>query len=145
MRRTFDSRVALLEMLPMFDGCSKKQLARVARAADEIDIPSGEVVVREGQPGHHFYVLAEGLARVSVGGRRLGSVRPGSFFGEMAILDHGTRAATVETALPCRMLVLDGRQFRQLLADAPGVAQRIMRGMANRLRDVERDLGQLSA
>jgi CRP-like cAMP-binding protein len=140
MRRKVDRRVALLETLSFFDGCSKRQLEQLARAADEVQIPSGETVVTEGRTGHHFYLLAEGMAHASIDGRRVGTIKPGSFFGEMAILDGNARSATVITALPSRMLVLDARQFRRLLDHAPTVAQRVMRGLSTRLRETEEAL-----
>jgi CRP-like cAMP-binding protein len=140
MRRKIDHRVEVLEALPLFAGCSRKQLEHLARSADEIDVASGETLVAEGTEGHHAYVLVEGLAHASIGGRRLGTIMPGSVFGEMAILDPGARSATVTTALPSRLLALDARRFRGLLAESPGVAARVMSGMARRLRAADEAL-----
>ena len=145
MKRFDQPRVELLENLQTFDGCSRKQLSEIARGIEEVRVPSGEDVVTEGSIGHHVFVLAEGLAHASVNGRRVGTIMPGSFFGEVAVLDGERRSATVTTALPSRLLIFDSRRFSALLDTAPAVAKRILRNFAERLRNTDEQLSSAEA
>ena len=131
------SKVELLEKVSFFAECTKKELAQIADATAEVHVPSGTVVVEQGDRGDRFYVIAEGLAYVLVDGKKVASIHPGSFFGEMALLDQGPRTATVRTELPTRLLVLDAGNFVALVKDNPSVALKIMRGLAERLRAAE--------
>ena len=115
----------------------QEELAQIADRTTEVHVPSGTVVVEQGESGDRFYVLAEGLAWVSVDGKKVASIHPGSFFGEMALLDQGPRSATVTAELPSRLLVLDARSFANLIKENPSVALKIMRGLAERLRAAE--------
>jgi CRP/FNR family cyclic AMP-dependent transcriptional regulator len=130
-------KVELLENVSLFTECSKRELAQIADATVEVRVPSGTVVVEQGAPGDKFYVIAEGLAYVTLDGKKVASIHPGSFFGEMALLDQGPRTATVTAELPTRLLVLDSRSFVAVVKDNPSVALKIMRGLAERLRAAE--------
>ena len=138
MRKASTStKVDLLTKVSLFSECNKKELAQIAGATTEINVPSGTVLVEQGTPGDRFFVIAEGLAWVTIDGQKVASVHPGSFFGEMALLDQGPRSATVTAELPTRLLVLDARSFAALIKENPSVALKIMRGLAERLRAAE--------
>jgi CRP-like cAMP-binding protein len=130
-------KIELLTKVSLFAECNKRELTQIARATTEIHVPSGTVIVEQGTVGDRFYVIAEGLAWVSVDGAKVASIHPGSFFGEMSLLDQGPWSATVTAELPSRLLVLDSRSFAALVKDNPSVALKIMRGLAERLRAVE--------
>ena len=100
---------------------------------------SGTALTVEGEDGDEFFVLAEGLAWATVGEEKVGSIRPGQCFGEMALLDGGERAATVTTQLPSRLLVLDRTAFQSLVRGFPRVTEKILCILAQRLRSVEHD------
>ena len=127
----------LLSKVSFFSGCSAKELSRLASRVEERRVDSGTTLVAEGEAGDEFFVVAEGLAEASIGGKRVGSIRPGSFFGEMALLDQGPRVATVTASVPTRVLVLDARGFADVVKEQPSVALKVMRGLAERLRAVE--------
>lgn len=126
-------RVELLKRVPLFADCTTVELAVIAGKADEIHVPSGSVIVEQGTPGDKFFVLAEGLAHVLVDGRKVASIGAGSFFGEMALIEKGTRSATVTAELPVRLLVIDERGFNTVRT-IPSVAGKVMMGMSERLR-----------
>ena len=84
-------REELLEKVSMFSACNKKELAKLASVTEERRVPSGTVLTEEGEGGDEFYVVAEGMAGASIGGRKVGSIPAGSFFGEMSLLDQGPR------------------------------------------------------
>ena len=133
-------RQAYLEHLaavPMFHACSKKELDLIARAAEEFRFPVGEKIVAEGELGHEFYVIMDGRAKVTRGGVELTTLGPGDFFGELALLDHARRNATVEALTPMTAIVLARREFDGVLAEAPSVSHKLMVGMARRLHELD--------
>ena len=79
-------KIELLKSVPLFSGCSKKELERIATIADEIDFRPGKTLIREGAPGREFFVLAEGTAEITREGKKIDTAGAGDFFGEMALL-----------------------------------------------------------
>jgi CRP/FNR family cyclic AMP-dependent transcriptional regulator len=122
----------------LFSTCSKRELARIASLVDEVDAPKGKVIVREGEPGRECFVITDGRARATIRGKGSATLGPGSFFGEMSLLDQGPRSATVTAETDLRLLVLGSREFSSLVNEVPTVAVRMMRGLAERLRASER-------
>jgi CRP-like cAMP-binding protein len=130
--------VELLSRLPLFSPCTAPELRRIASLTDEIDVPEGKVLTRQGDPGSECFVIAEGEAKATMRGRGTAKLGPGSFFGEMSLLDQGPRSATVTAETDMRLLVLGSREFSSLVAEVPSVSRRIMRVLAERLREAER-------
>ena len=86
----------LLRGVSLFSACSKAELSRIASLADQIEVPKGKVLTREGEPGSEFFVVVEGQASVMIGERgRVAPMGPGASLGEMSLLDQGPRTATV--------------------------------------------------
>jgi CRP/FNR family transcriptional regulator, cyclic AMP receptor protein len=137
-RETKDAKLRLLGGVPLFSACTKRDLSRIASLVEELEVPKGKVLMRQGDSGRECYVIAEGTAKAAMRGRGSASLGPGAFFGEMALLDQGPRSATVTAETDMHLLVLSSREFFSLLDAVPGVAQRIMRGLAERLREAER-------
>jgi CRP-like cAMP-binding protein len=117
----------LLHGMPLFAGCTRRELSRFASLADEVRVDAGEVLAREGAPGRRCYVVVEGWAEVTRAGRRLGSVGPGAVAGDITFADSSTTAVTVTGATPMRLLMLDPETLSSLRARAPRVAERIRR------------------
>jgi CRP/FNR family transcriptional regulator, cyclic AMP receptor protein len=136
-RKSKDAKVRLLGGVALFRPCTKGELARIASLVDEIEAPQGKTLTREGEPGWEFFVIAEGTATARCGGRKVAEIGPGSFFGEMSLLDEGPRSATVTADTDMHLLVLTSRSFSSLIDEVPVVARRILRGMAERLRSSE--------
>jgi CRP/FNR family transcriptional regulator, cyclic AMP receptor protein len=128
-----DKKVELIRKVPLFSHLSRKQLAQVAKVADEIDLREGKEMTREGTPGREFFVILEGSADVRKGGRKINSVKPGDFFGEIALVTNVPRTATVAATSPVRALVITDRSFRHLLEESPDIKTRVMQAMAARL------------
>jgi len=137
-RRSRRSKEELLANVRLFSLCNKRELARIASLVDEVDAPKGKVIVRQGEPGRECFVIAEGKARATIRGRGSEPLGPGSFFGEMSLLDQGPRSATVTAETDMHLLVLGSREFSSLVNEVPTVAVRMMRGLAERLRGAER-------
>ena len=128
-----DAKVELIAKVPLFAGLGKQQLAQVAGIADEIDLPEGKVLTREGERGREFFILLEGEAEVRRNGRKLDTRRAGEFFGEIALVSDIPRVATVTATTPVRALVIRDREFRGLLERTPEIALKVLSAVAERL------------
>jgi CRP/FNR family transcriptional regulator, cyclic AMP receptor protein len=133
-----DVKLQLLRSVPLFSACSNRDLGRIATLAEEIDVPEGKALTQQGEPGREFFVIVDGSARAAIRGKGTAALGPGAFFGEMSLLDQGPRSATVTATTDMRLLVLDSRSFSSLVEETPGVARKIMRTLAERLREAER-------
>ena len=137
LRGSRDAKICLLSGVSLFSPCAEHELRRIAALVDEIEAPKGKALVREGDPGAEFFVVVEGTATATQHGRKVATIGPGSFFGELALLDQGPRAATVTAQTDMQLLVLTSRAFFSLVDDLPSVNRKILGGMAERLRSAE--------
>ena len=133
LRRRSPSKTALIRQVPLFSKLSAAKLKQVASVADEIDLPPGKDLTREGQTGREFFVLIDGAAEVRKNGRRVNRLGAGDFLGEISLLTKQPRTATVTTTEPTRALVITSRAFAQLLHDSPDVASGILDAVGQRL------------
>jgi CRP/FNR family transcriptional regulator, cyclic AMP receptor protein len=136
-RRSKEAKVELLSNVPLFSACSKRDLRRIAALVDEIDVPEGKVLTRQGEPGWECFVIVAGQAKAAVRGSGTAPLGPGDVVGEMSLLDQGPRSATVTANSDMHLLVLSSRSFSALINQVPLVARRIMAGLAGRLRESE--------
>jgi protein phosphatase len=128
-----NQKIDLIRKVPLFARCSRAELKEIALLADEIDLHEGKEMTREGAPGREFFVLLHGTADVKKNSRRVNTLGPGDFFGEIALVSREPRTATVIATSPVRALVITDRSFRRLLDDAPQVQTKVMEAMAERL------------
>ena len=135
---TSKAELAQLAKVPLFSACSDKELAQLDRLVERYDAKDGEVVVREGEPGHELYVLVDCTALVTRDGVPVAGLEPGQYFGELAVLDGGPRDATVTMSSAGRVLVVQQRELFALLDRAPVVARRLLVGLARRLHEADR-------
>jgi CRP-like cAMP-binding protein len=116
--------------IPLFAAVPRRRHWHLARLADEVDVPAGYELTRQGGYAREFFVVVSGTADVHRDGEPVGALEPGDFFGEVGLLSpRWERTATVVASSPMRLLVLARAQFRELLFAAPTVAARI-RGAA---------------
>ena len=99
----------------------------------KVDLPAGKVIIKEGDSGREFIVLREGTADVERGGKKIDTIGPGDFVGEIALIAKTPRTATVTTTSPARLLVIRGRDFNRVLSEAPSIAVKILRQLGGRL------------
>lgn len=131
------AKIDLFKKVSLFAACTDKELRRIASLADSYEAKKGQVLTKEGAPGGEFFVISEGTAKATLRKKLLAKLGPGSFFGEMSLIDHGPRAATIVAETDMQLFVLDPRSFHALLNEAPSVNSKILRGLAERLREVE--------
>lgn len=132
-----DAKLDLLRQTWLFSGLNRRELAVVARAADEVRVPAQTVLIKEGDRGREFFLIIEGRASVRRGGRRIASLGPGQYFGELALLDRGPRSATVIADTDMNLLVLEQRAFVGELQAIPGLALKLLVASAQRLREAD--------
>ena len=133
MKLGHNSKVDLIKRVPLFKGAKKGELEQIASIADEIDLPEGKVLIAEGDTGREFFVLIDGTAEVTRGGKKVASIGPGDFFGEIALISKTPRNATITTTSPVRALVITDRAFRQLLDHSPQIQISVLSALAERL------------
>jgi len=126
-----------LANVPLFQACSKRDLGIVARHTEVIEISPGTKVTEEGGKGDAFFFIVDGEASVRRGGRTVNRLGAGSHFGELALIDPAPRDATIVAETPLTVGVIGARVFRAMLRDVPAMNERVMRGLARRLRDAD--------
>jgi CRP/FNR family cyclic AMP-dependent transcriptional regulator len=129
-----DPKIDALGRVPLFAGCSRKDLEFLITRTDEVDVPAGQTLIKQGSPGDTFYLLLDGQASVQVDGRDRPQLGAGSFFGEISILDRGPATATVVTSTPARLMVMSHAQFRDAIKANDQLLAQVMSVMAERLR-----------
>lgn len=130
-----DDRIRTLKAVPLFGAFAPRELSAVAKVVEVLDVAAGEDLVRQGQRGHEFYVLATGSAEVTRDGETIAKLGSGDFFGELAVLDPQPRTATVTMTSPGQVLILAEREFFSLLSSAPTLSRKLLIGLARRLHD----------
>src|SRR5215210_2931253 len=109
-----DQKLQMLSQVPLLAGLDRRHLEEVGRICDEVDLPAGHVLARQGASAQEFFVILEGTVTVERDGRHLRDMGAGEFFGEMALLGKVPRTATVTATSPIRLLVLGRAAFNEL-------------------------------
>ena len=133
---TADKKLELLAGVPLFARLGRRDLERVGQLAEEIDVPAGRVLIRQGTIGQEFFLIVEGRVNVERDGKLLNVRGPGDFVGEIALIDEGPRVATVTCETACRLFVLAHREFHTLLADHPDIQLLVLKALAERVRQL---------
>ena len=134
-----EARISLLREVGLFHGVTDDGLAAVAEKSTEIAFETGRTIVRQGEVGTGFFLIASGTARVVRDGKTIAELGPGQFFGELSLLDQQPRIANVIAETPVDCLALASWDFETILSVQPGVALAILRGVARRLRAVSEE------
>jgi CRP/FNR family transcriptional regulator, cyclic AMP receptor protein len=122
----------LLAQVPLFEGLSKKHLKQVSSLVTRIDGDAGKVLTREGEPGHEFILVLEGEVEVRKGDEVVATRGAGDYIGEIALLEHQPRSATVVATTPVVLEVIGQREFTTLLDDEPEIAAKVRATAAER-------------
>ena len=128
----------LMASVPLFRGCSSRELVHISRLATRVDVPSGSVLAQEGTAGDLFYVIDRGEADVTIGGAQVARLKEGGFFGEMALLDDLPRTATVTATTRMVLYAIKATDFGRFLDESPSVLRSILRTVSERLRSAEK-------
>ncbi len=131
------SRELDLGTIWLFSACSASQLRTIRKAVEEVNAPAGRVLCEEGSVGREFFFIVEGTASVRRSGRKVATLGPGGYFGELALLDRRPRSATVVSETPMKLLVLEQRRFNGLLDAMPALSHKLLVAMSGRLRQAD--------
>jgi CRP/FNR family cyclic AMP-dependent transcriptional regulator len=126
-----------LSQVPLFSACSKKELATIAKATDQLTLPDGHVLVTQDESSREAFVIVDGEVTVKRNNRKVATLGPGAMIGEMGLLDRGPRTATVVADGPVDVLVIGPREFSALLDDVPSITQKLLKSLASRLRELD--------
>jgi CRP-like cAMP-binding protein len=136
--RTSD-HVDALKQVPLFKGLSDRELRSISRDARDEPYSAGQKIVTEGSPAAGFFMITEGRAKITKGGKTIRTIGPGAYFGETALFDRSPRTATVQAETQVRTLVLSPQSFAGVLADNWTVTAKVLAGMSARIRELDQD------
>ena len=126
--------IDVLERVPLFAGLERKELESIAASMRERTFPAGETVTQEGAGGAGFFVVENGEAEVTVHREPRGSIGPGDYFGEIALLTGSDRTATIVAKSDLHCYGMTPWDFRPLVESNPGIAWKLLQSMAEKLR-----------
>ena len=132
-----DEKLDLLHTIPLFARFDRKHLERLGMLTEQVDVPAGKVLIRQGEVGDDLMIIVSGAVSVERDGTEVNSLGVGEFFGEIAVIDRGPRTATVTSETPCRLLVVNHRDFHALMEEFPEVAAQVLATLAHRLRRLD--------
>jgi CRP/FNR family cyclic AMP-dependent transcriptional regulator len=127
-----------LRNVPLFSACSTKDLQKIASATDEISLPAGYKLTDQGAMGKEAFVIMDGTVTVSRNGKKVATLGAGDVVGELSLLDHGPRTATVIADTPVTVLSIQQNRFMPVLDQVPAMSHKLLANLAARIRDLDR-------
>jgi CRP-like cAMP-binding protein len=124
-----------LSKIWLFSTSSAKELRIIRKALEEVTVPAGRMLCEQGTIGREFFLIVDGQASVKRNNRKVATLGPGQYFGELALLDRRPRSATVTSDTEMTLLVLGQRQFNGVLDTIPALSRKLLAAMATRLRE----------
>jgi len=121
--------------VPLFADLTKREVQQVARLFKARRFREGQTIIQEGSGGAAFFVIESGEATVVVGGKRRRTLKAGDYFGEIALLDEGTRTATITATSELDCYGLTYWDFRPLVEANGVIGWKLLQRMAKMLRD----------
>jgi CRP/FNR family cyclic AMP-dependent transcriptional regulator len=122
-----------LQSIPLFRGLSRRDLEQLGRWTDEVDVPAGKQLTKQGEFSYEFFVIEEGSADVARDGEHVATLGPGDFFGEIGMMESTRRTASVVATSPMRLIVMAPREFNSMEGGMPRVAQELRRKLEERM------------
>ena len=123
----------MLRQVPFFEGLSNKVLARIDKHLDDVNVSAGRVLTAQGESAYEAFIIADGVAEITVDDKPVRDTEIGELIGEIGILKHTLRSATVVAKTPMRLLVLDAREMNALLHEDKKVAERVQENLTRHL------------
>ena len=127
-----------LRKVSLFSSCSTKDLEKIHKAGDEVPVKAGYVMVDQGQTGREAFIILSGTATVRRNGKKVATLGAGSVVGELSLLDHGPRTATVQCDTDCELLVITQRHFLAVIDSVPALSHKLLASLAGRIREFDR-------
>ena len=137
-----NDHVAALKAVPLFAGLSDRELKSIGQSLKEELYSPGQAMVTEGTSGGPFFLIIEGRAKVVIGGRTRRTLHPGSYFGEMSLLDKGPRSATIVADTHIKALTIRSWDFLALLEENWSLTRKILSELTQRVRALDKAANQ---
>jgi CRP/FNR family transcriptional regulator, cyclic AMP receptor protein len=137
--------IEALERVPLFSDLNKQELRKVARLFKERHFAKGDTVVKEGSGGAAFFVLESGEATVFIRGKQHTTLKPGDYFGEIALIDDGTRMATITAASELFCYGITYWDFRPLVEKNGVIGWKLLQQMSKMLRATRKEANELDS
>ena len=141
MLKKKSDQLAALKGVPLFSSMSDKDLKAVLAGCREELYSPGQAIVTEGSPGGPFFLLVEGTAKVTINGKKVRSLGPGDYLGEIAVIDRGERTATIVADTHIKALAMASWDFLAICEQDFKVAHRVMIGLCQRVRALDKAAG----
>lgn len=125
-----------LQSIPLFESLPRDARRVVAQLADEMEVPKGTELVRQGEFAYEFFIIESGGAEVLRDGERIAELGPGDFLGEMGIVAKAVRNASVVTTIDSDVIVMTEQAFRSMSQSNPDIASRIEAAVEERCRSL---------
>lgn len=133
------SSADVLKSVPLFSGLSRGELKEIVGEAREELFSPNQDIVEQGQSGGPFFCLTEGRAEVLVDGKKIGDLGPGSYFGEMSLIEGGPRSATIRATTHVKALAITSWNFMAILQDNWDITRKVLAELSRRIRELEQD------
>ncbi|KPK45879.1 MAG: hypothetical protein AMJ77_06715 [Dehalococcoidia bacterium SM23_28_2] len=133
-------KMDVLRNVPLFRGLSQSHLGAIAKYTDAFQARRGAALTKQGQHGQEAFVIVDGKARVEVGGKTVAKLGAGDFIGELSLIDGKPRTATVIAETPMTLLAVRRRDFRSLRDSVPGLQEKLLVTLCERLRQADHAL-----
>ncbi len=135
-------KISILEGLPLFENCTKRELGELATITTESDRKPGQYLTYEGREGGLMFVIIDGQAEVlsGTGGHKervIGKLGPGEVVGELSLIDGKGRSASVRAVTAVRLLEMTSEDFRALVDSSPKFVRNLLRALSIRVRQME--------
>ena len=134
-----DEKLEHLKRVPLFAHMGHRELERLGQLADEIELGLDQVLTEQGKSGSEFFIVLDGRMTVLQDKRPVSHMGPGDFFGEIALVEERPRTATVRTDGISRLLVINHREFHELMDEFPAIREAVLQALADRVRKAEAD------
>ena len=132
------SPLQYLAQVPLFSSCNNRDLGKIAKASEHVQLKAGTTMITQGTAGKQAYVILSGSATVKRNGKKIATVGAGAMVGELSLLDHGSRTATVVCDTDCDVLVLEQRKLMAVIDEVPAMAHKLLAALAGRIRELDR-------
>jgi len=124
-----------VKRVPLFADLDQKELASLAGSFKERTFNAGDTIASEGAGGVGFFIIDEGEAKVMRGDQEVARLGPSDYFGELALIDEGTRTATLIADTDMRCYGLTSWEFRPLITTNSHIAWKLLQALAKQLRE----------
>ena len=132
-----DEKLEKLRQVPLFAHLGKRETERLGMLADELDVPDGQVLTRQGASGGEFFIVLDGTVAIEKDGQQIATMNPGDFLGEISLIDGKPRTATARADGDARLLVIGRAPFHELMDEFPSVRVAVLQALAERVRSHE--------